>query len=136
MEGKCLCGVITVKAPDKKTIDACHCGMCRRWGGSPALGVNCGVDVQIEGRENLKVYASSEWAERAFCRECGTHIFYRLVDSDVHFIPAGLFQEDVEFEFTEQIFIDCKPNYYEFANKTVNLTEVEIFAKFASPQEE
>jgi hypothetical protein len=45
---------------------------------------------------------------------------------------AGLFQDGVEFEFTEQISIDQKPNYYEFANQTVNLTEAEVLAKFAS----
>jgi hypothetical protein len=131
MEGKCLCGAITVRTPDKNHIDACHCGMCRRWGGGPALGVSCGADVQIDGVDSLKVYQSSEWAERAFCRECGTHIFYRLLATHEYFVPAGLFQNDIEFEFTEQIFIDRKPSYYEFANQTVNMTEAEVFAKFA-----
>ena len=36
------------------------------------------------------------------------------------------------FEFKEQIFIDRKPSYYEFANQTENLTEAEVFAKFAT----
>jgi hypothetical protein len=132
MEGKCLCGKVTVRTADKTHIDACHCGMCRRWGGGPALGLACGSDVQVEGVENLKVYPSSDWAERAFCGECGTHLFYRLVAGDQYFVPAGLFQDGVEFEFTEQIFIDRKPSYYEFANKTVNLSEAEVFAKFAA----
>jgi hypothetical protein len=130
MDGKCLCGVISIQTPDKKIVDACHCGMCRRWGGGPALGLSCGSDVQIEGVEKLKVYQSSEWAERAFCGECGTHIFYRLLPTNEHFIPAGLFQDEVELEFKEQIFIDRKPSYYEFANQTLNLTEAEVFAKF------
>jgi hypothetical protein len=135
MEGQCLCGAIAVKTPDKTSIDACHCGMCRRWGGGPALGIPCGTDVQIDGSDRLKVYQSSDWAERAFCSECGTHIFYKLVPTGEYFLPAGLFQDDVKFEFTEQIFIDCKPHYYDFANKTVNLTEAEILAKFAAIQE-
>jgi hypothetical protein len=134
MDGKCLCSAITVKTPDKTTIDACHCGMCRRWGGSPALGVPCGSDVQIDGFDKLKVYQSSEWAERAFCGECGTHIFYRLLLTNEYFVPAGLFQNEIEFEFKEQIFIDRKPSYYEFANQTLNMTEAEVFAKFASSQ--
>jgi hypothetical protein len=132
MKGNCLCGAIALTTPDKTHVDACHCGMCRRWGGSPALGVACGSDVQIEGVEHLKVFQSSEWAERAFCSECGTHIFYRLLPTQEYFVPAGLFQDGVEFEFTEQIFIDQKPSYYEFANQTVNLTEAEVLAKFAS----
>jgi hypothetical protein len=133
MDGNCLCGAITLRTPDRTHIDACHCGMCRRWGGGPALGLSCGSDVTIvEGQEKLKVYQSSEWAERAFCGDCGTHLFYRLSEANQYFVPAGLFQDGVEFEFTEQIFIDRKPSYYEFANKTVNLSEAEVFAKFAA----
>jgi len=134
MEGKCLCRSLTVTAPDKKIVDACHCGMCRRWGGSPALGIASGSGVQIEGIDKIKVFQSSEWAERAFRDECGTHIFYKLLPTQEYFLPAGLFQEDTEFEFKEQIFIDKKPSYYEFANQILTLTEAEVFAKFA-PQE-
>lgn len=132
MEGKCLCSAITVKTPDKKSIDACHCGMCRRWGGGPALGVSCGSNVQIDGVDKIKVYQSSDWAQRAFCGKCGTHIYYKLLPTNEYFLFAGLFQDGSEFELTEQIFIDRKPSYYEFANQTLNLTEAEIFAKFAS----
>lgn len=131
MEGKCLCGAITVTTPDKQHVDACHCGMCRRWGGGPALGVLCGTDVQITGADHVKAYRSSDWAERAFCRECGTHLYYKLLPTGDYFVPAGLFQDGVEFEFTEQVCIDRKPAYYDFANQTVNLTEAEVFAKFA-----
>jgi len=106
--------------------------MCRRWGGGPALGVSCGSDVQIDGVDKLKLYKSSEWAERAFCDDCGTHMFYRLLATNEYFVPAGLFQNELEFEFKEQIFIDMKPSYYEFANQTLNMTEAEVFAKFAS----
>ena len=134
MEGKCLCSAITIRTLDKKSIDACHCGMCRRWGGGPALVVSCGSEVQIEGIDKLKVYKSSEWAQRAFCSECGTHIFYSLLSTNEYFVPVGLFQDDLEFEFKEQIFIDRKPSYYEFANQTLNMTEAEIFTKFASSE--
>ncbi|MGQ9870353.1 GFA family protein [Leptodesmis sp.] len=93
--------------------------------------VVCGSDVQIDGTENVKAYRSSEWAERVFCRECGTHLYYRFLPAGDYFVPAGLFQDGVGFEFTKQIFIDRKPAYYDFANQTVNLTEAEVFAKFA-----
>jgi hypothetical protein len=132
MEGKCLCGAITVRTPDKIHIDACHCGMCRRWGGGPALGLTCGSDVTIEGEDKLKVYQSSEWADRGWCGDCGTHLFYRLLGSQEYFVPAGLFQDDTQFEFTEQIYIDRKPHYYEFTNQTINLSEAEVLAKYAS----
>jgi hypothetical protein len=130
MDAKCLCGAITVKIPNKKSIDACHCGMCQKWGGGPAFNISCGSEVEIEGADQLKAYKSSEIAERAFCGECGTHIFYKFVPGNQYFVSAGLFQNKIEFELKEQIFIDMKPSYYEFANDTVKLTEAEVLAKF------
>ena len=32
--------------------------------------IACGSDMQIDGVEKLKVYQSSEWAQRAFCSKC------------------------------------------------------------------
>ncbi len=58
-------------------------------------------------------------------------MFYRLLSTNEHFVSAGLFQDEIEFEFEEQIFIDMKPGYYEFANQTLNMTEAEVLAKFA-----
>jgi hypothetical protein len=130
MEGSCLCGAITVRIPDSTAVDACHCGMCRRWGGGPALGVSGGTDVRIDGVEALRVYRSSEWAERAFCGTCGTHLYYRLLPSGEYFVPVGLFQDGQPFEFKEQIFIDRKPDFYAFANATHDLTEAEVFARY------
>ena len=51
-------------------------------------------------------------------------------------MPAGLFTDlEGRFELTHQIFIDHKPAFYEFANPTRNLTEAEVIAQFAPPQE-
>jgi hypothetical protein len=47
-------------------------------------------------------------------------------------VPIGLFDVDAHFDFTTQIFIEQKPDYYEFANQTKNMTGEEIFAAFTS----
>ena len=49
-KGQCLCGAVkfTVKNISNK-VDACHCGMCRRWGGGPLMVIGCGTDVEYEG---------------------------------------------------------------------------------------
>ena len=36
-----------------------------------------------------------------------------------------------DFAWVRQIFIDEKPAYYDFANKTHNMTGAEVFAQFA-----
>ena len=79
----------------------------------------------------MTVFNSSEWAERAFCKHCGSHLFYRLKESRQYVIPAGLLGDEDSFVFTSQIFIDQKPAYYGFANETEEMTAAEVFAKYA-----
>lgn len=124
--GTCLCGAVRVTAPLSTSVGACHCGMCRKWGGGPLMAVECGTEVTVEGE--IAVYDSSAWAERAFCPRCGTHLFYRLKQSGKHFAALGLFGEDPRMVFDHQVFIDEKPALYSFANETKDLTGPELFA--------
>ncbi len=130
--GSCLCGAvrITAKRVNKK-MGACHCRMCRKWGGGPLLAANCGTDVSFEGENNISVFNSSDWAERGFCKKCGSHLFYRLKQSRQHNIPVGMFDDQGDFIFDTQFFIDRKPSFYCFANKTSDMTEAEVFEKYA-----
>ncbi len=132
-KGRCLCGAVgfTVKGVNK-SVGACHCEMCRRWGGGPFMAVNCGTDVSFEGVEHVSVFDSSAWAERGFCAKCGTHLFYRVKEKNLHIMPAGLFCDEPPFVFDHQVFIEEKPEFYQFANKTKNMTGKECFAAFSS----
>lgn len=132
MNGHCLCGAVTFTSPDTAEIGACHCGYCRRWGGGPLLAVHCGPDVTFSGTGHISVYRSSEWAERAFCKHCGSHLYYRLLATGEYFVPAGAFDGD-DFELTSQIYIDRKPPYYDFANHTPMLTEQQVIEQFSPP---
>lgn len=132
MKGSCLCGAVSITAQTHTAINACHCGMCQRWGGGPLLSVHCGSDVQIDGADHVSVFKSSDWAERGFCARCGTHLYYRLIPANDYAVPVGLFQDGTAFRFDEQIFIDKKPPYYHFADQTRTLTEAEVFAKFGA----
>ena len=96
------------------------------------MEVDCGTDVSFKGEENITVYNSSDWAERGFCKKCGSHLFYRLKESKQHMVPVGLFDEQEEFVFESQVFIDKKPAYYSFSNKTNDMTEAEIFEMYGS----
>lgn len=132
VNGECLCGAVKVKANTASNkLHACHCNMCRKWSGSPALCVDCETDVSFEDETCIKIYSSSDWAERGFCSQCGTHLFYRLKDSGQYIMPAALFNDLKNIEFEGQIFIDEKPDYYEFSNETHNMTGDQVFAMFA-----
>jgi len=133
----CLCGEVRIKANHvSRHVTACHCHMCRKWGGGPFMEVDCGTEVSFEGEQSISVFDSSEWAERGFCKQCGSHLFYRLKDTKQHMIPVGLFDDANNFSFDHQVFIDKKPAYYRFANKTKDMTEAEVFAMYAPEQEE
>lgn len=66
----------------------------------------------ITGGE-LTVYRSSAFAERGFCRRCGTHIFHRPQDGPELAVSAGLFQS-AGLHIAREIFFDAKPAFYRF----------------------
>ena len=111
--GQCLCGAVTFEAKNVESqVHACHCTMCRRWNGGPALAVAVG-SVTFAGEANIERYRSSEWAERGFCKICGSNLFYLLMPTR-YIIEVGLFNEQ-NFELESEIFCAVKPTWYEFA---------------------
>lgn len=130
-QGKCLCGSVELNVVyASNEVSACHCNMCRNWSGGPMLAIDCADSVKISGESNVVRFPSSEWADRAFCGKCGTHLFYYLKPNNQYHLPAGLLMNAEELNFTHQIFIDEKPEYYEFKNETKNMTGAEVFAYF------
>ena len=49
----------------------------------------------------------------------------------MYFVSAEAFDDRDGYRLHQQIFIDEKPAYYDFANKTHNMTGAEVFAAFA-----
>ncbi len=130
--GKCLCGAVKFTAKDPSTnYSACHCGMCRKWGGGgPFFGVR-NKGVVFESEENVGRYASSDWAERGFCKQCGTTLFYFLKPMNAHMMSVGSFDDQTQFRLASEIFIDEKPEGYSIAGDHPRLTAAETLAKFA-----
>lgn len=134
--GSCLCGSVRFTTETfSANIGACHCSICRKWGGGPSMSIDCGTEVSFEGEENISIYDSSDWADRGFCKQCGSHLFYRLKQNQQYIMAAGLFDDDSKIVFDHQVFIEEKPAYYDFANETKNMTGAELFAQFAPPDD-
>ena len=130
--GCCLCGKVRFSVPQmRQKMGACHCKMCRKWGGGPLLSVHCGSTVTFTGEEHIATYRSSDWAVRGFCKHCGSHLFFRLKEAQ-YFMPIGLFEHVNTIAFEHQIFIDEKPGYYCFADKTEQMTGAQAFAKYGA----
>ena len=129
--GACLCGKVEFEFElDKKRYSACHCSTCRSWGGGPLLAVGGATAVKFSGKDQISRYDSSDWAERGFCKNCGSHLFYKLKKGDSYNIPVGIVDQTDEFKLSMQFFIDKKPESYSFEEKTQNLTEKEIFEMY------
>lgn len=131
--GGCLCGAVRFAVKECSTeVGVCHCSMCRRWASGPVMAVECGDAVEFKGEENIGRYRSSEWAERGFCKICGSNLFYRFAENGHYALSVGAFDDQTAFKMVEQIFIDDKPDYYAFANETITRTGAEVFEMFAS----
>ncbi|MBW4706568.1 GFA family protein [Roseobacter sp. YSTF-M11] len=135
--GGCLCGAVkyTLTATPKE-IGACHCSMCRKWSGGVFLGMEVPSDgVSFTGADNLTTYASSPWAERAFCKTCGSSVYYRVTapgphEGTYHF-GYGTLEGAKDVPITGELFIDEKPSGYSFSEKTHQMTAEEVMAMFA-----
>lgn len=133
--GRCLCGAVKVTiAPKNMDVGICHCSMCRRSSSGPHMAIDVGQDIEIEGNDHVTVYRSSEWAERAFCATCGSHLYYRLVEADDYIVSVGMLDDQSGLDLKNQVFIDEKPDFYDFANETKTMTGAEVFAQYAPPE--
>jgi len=105
--GGCLCGNIRyeITAPALGSM-YCHCRMCQKFTGAPLMSgtIFNTSDVHIS-QGKAKYYQSSEIAERGFCSDCGTSLFYR-----------GVFGQWADFLMVYTATLDhpevCMPTYH------------------------
>ena len=77
-----LCGAVRYRVSAEPTDSAyCHCRMCQRRSGAPAVAT---VEVPVAGFAIVQgapaAYRSSPAAHRVFCRDCGTELYFALLD--------------------------------------------------------
>ena len=110
MFGQCLCGAVKLRVADSHDpqIGACHCRMCQRWSGGLFLCFDVASDaLTVEGP--VVCYASSTFAERAFCSVCGSHLWLRDTNPDnrVHELMPGLFDAAQVWPLRSEVYSDC-----------------------------
>ncbi|HAG52605.1 MAG TPA: aldehyde-activating protein [Alphaproteobacteria bacterium] len=134
-KASCLCGSVKFTVDQMSTsLSSCHCGMCQKWTGGPYLAVEVSGDINfIAGKELVSAYNSSDWANRNFCSKCGSNLYCTLKNEGRYYMPIGIFEgyDKNSIHFDTQIFIDKKPPFYDFSNKTENYTEDQIMAQYA-----
>jgi hypothetical protein len=107
LEGHCLCGAVTITVSGSHDArpEACHCRMCQRWSGGLFLCFNAdAAGVTVAGP--VTRYASSDFAERAFCAVCGSHLWMRDINTDSYELMPGLFDEARDWPLQSEIYTD------------------------------
>lgn len=130
MKGHCLCGAVTIDLRDAhQEVDVCHCSMCQRWTGSMYAGIE-GEDFAVTGEDHITAYQSSDWAERAFCAQCGSCLWYKFLPTGNRTFLAGLFEDLPKgLPIKQQIFVDEKPDWYDLIQQSPMKTGAEIIAE-------
>lgn len=131
--GGCLCGAVRYEAtPKGTTFGACHCETCRKWTGGPLMTFES--SVVFTKNDGLATYTSSQWAERGFCRDCGSCLFYRITADGPHqgqtLLTYGSLDDPKGLVLDHEVYTDKKPDGYGFAGDLKGMTEAEIMAAF------
>ncbi len=116
--GACLCGAVrfTTSGPLRDVV-YCHCRQCRRQSGHfvAATNVEDGAIV-IDGAENLKWFAASDFARRGFCGTCGSLMFWKRKGGGDISVMAGAFDAPSGLTATMHIFTADRGDYYRIAD--------------------
>ena len=108
IQGRCLCGAVRLRVGRHEAeVGACHCRMCQRWSGAVFECFRAPSDaVEVEGE--VARHASSEFAERAFCPRCGSHLWMRdTAEPDAPFdLMPGLFDAARDWPLASEIYAD------------------------------
>src|SRR3954468_6643054 len=116
--GRCLCGAVRyeVSGPLRDVV-VCHCVECRRWHGGPTGYSAAPRDaVRLTGEERLRWIDSPEGdsrAQRGFCSECGSSLFWDAPDRETISIAAGSLDEPTGLSTVAQIYTASAGDYYE-----------------------
>ena len=125
IKGQCDCGAVSFEvAKVRKTVTMCHCGQCRRTSGHLWASTHAAYeDVVFTQASGLTWYASSAFAKRGFCNQCGSSLFYRLNDEDGIGIAAGCLDGPTGLHTGKHIFVKDMGDYYEIADNAPQIQE-------------
>lgn len=117
--GSCLCGGVRIKAHGQlRGVIFCHCSQCRKQTGLYFAATDIeDSKLEIEGQENVTWYRASSFAQRGFCKVCGSALFWKRDGADKISIMAGLFDQPSGLEPQAHIFVADRGDFYTIADE-------------------
>ena len=118
MQGSCMCGAVTYTISGNiRSIVACHCTQCRKTSGHYVAATQVHRDnIDVQGESSLSWYQSSASAERAFCRICGSQLFWSEFNCTNISVMAGTLDGPTGLRMDRQICTETKGDYYTLPN--------------------
>lgn len=111
VDGGCLCGSVkfSAKLPSKWCAH-CHCSMCRVAHGAGYVTWVGFEQHQVsfaKGESHLRWHESSPGAQRGFCKECGSSMFFRSERwaGELH-IALACIDGDIDRQPQANVFFD------------------------------
>ena len=119
-EGGCLCGAVRYRAtaaPVRGVI--CHCSMCRRHSGAPALAfVHFPVQSFTWLNGEPALYRSSKSAERGFCSKCGSTLsMHEEVLADRVLVSVGSLDEPQRVHVDDHVWTQDRIPWFDIKDE-------------------
>ena len=116
--GGCLCGAVRYEVHGKlRPVIMCHCTQCQRSTGHVMASTAARhADFRLVSDEGLEWFTSSSEARRAFCRRCGSTLFWQGAGRDYLSIAAGTLDDSSGLEIACHIFVADKGSYYDITD--------------------
>jgi hypothetical protein len=110
LTGGCQCGAVRYRLLSQPTeASICHCRMCQKAFGSyfaPLAGVPRADLLWTRGQPGS--FRSSAAVERGFCRDCGTPLYYTVLDKNRISVSLGSLDDPDRVEVEEQFGIESR----------------------------
>ncbi len=116
--GGCHCGAVRYRITGAlRGVVNCHCSECSRLNGHYGAHSKARkADLAISRNEGLAWYDITEVARRAFCRVCGSPLFWENRNQDALGIVAGSLDPPTGLRTIGHIFVADKADFYEIAD--------------------
>ena len=114
LSGSCLCGSVRYHMTAAVTdVLYCHCSQCRKQTGHYLASVELPQsDLVLDQSATLRWFRSSPGAERGFCSDCGSALFWRADAEDTISVTAGSLDGPTGLKTRAHIFTDDAGDYY------------------------
>ncbi|MCC2954453.1 GFA family protein [Massilia sp. IC2-477] len=121
LRGSCLCGAVVYSAAGPvESASHCYCTMCQKQHGAGAGTyanlARAGLTIE-QGDAFITEYASSSHGRRAFCRQCGSTLFWRSEESPQRIaVTLGTLDAPYTGPVERELYLDTKPAWLPVAD--------------------